>query len=264
MQSVPGKRKRERVLSNEQRAAGYYRLAYECAEAQKTGCNGYCGNCPLNVSLYEPNPRDAVLIKTSAAIDNQKMHNFKKQMDAEYLGALIAGIIILAIPLYFINSCCTAVGNFFNGSEKTVQETPRTQQYTVSNNNVSTNTNAVSESNNINNMAPKDTYRTYSMVDMVSLALCAHLSTRDVNGDGLINCIDYAVRFAEVCPEAHIIHNVNKRTGMDHLLNKVGAMYIEPQGQVNDLDPKVFWGSKYDPDMNMDETQYWKEMYARK
>jgi hypothetical protein len=233
MQSVPGKRKRERVLSNEQRAAGYYRLAYECAEAQKTGCSGYCGNCPLNVSLYEPNPRDAVLIKTSAAIDNQKMHNFKSQMDAEWLGALIAGIIMVAIPLYFINSCCTTVGNFFNGSGSEKSQT-----------------------------VPKDTYRTYSMVDIVSLASRARFNMRDVNGDGVINCIDYAVRFAEVCPEARIIHNVNKRTGMDHLLNRVGAMYIEPQGQVDNLDPKVFWGSKYDPDMNMDETHYWR-MYAK-
>jgi hypothetical protein len=113
-------------------------------------------------------------------------------------------------------------------------------------------------------VAPQDTLKTYNTVDLYSLVLRAQFSSRDVNGDGIINCIDYAVRFSEMCPEARIIHNINRKTGMDHLLNRVGVTYIEPQGDFQTMDPKVFWGSKYDPDMNMDETHYWKERYARK
>jgi hypothetical protein len=111
MANVPSRGQSERVLSNEQRAAGYYRIAYQCEETKKQGCNGYCGNCPLNVSLYEPNPRDAVLIKTSAAIDyaaqRQRDQDSLWQSVGTLIGWLIAIYICFVWPILSIQSCIT-------------------------------------------------------------------------------------------------------------------------------------------------------------
>jgi hypothetical protein len=91
-----------------------------------------------------------------------------------------------------------------------------------------------------------------------------HKTIRDCNGDGVVNCIDYAIRFYEVCPHAFIILNKNKVTNMNHLFNAVhvksGWLFIDP----GTVDPyyytmKQVWGSMYNPYCNMDVTKYYSK-----
>jgi hypothetical protein len=75
----------------------------------------------------------------------------------------------------------------------------------------------------------------------------------DLNMDGLVNCIDYSIRFKELWPEAGIYRIRNG--DFDHLLIGIDfkrngeplIVYIEPQaGKGLDLDPGKVWGAKFD------------------
>jgi hypothetical protein len=93
-----------------------------------------------------------------------------------------------------------------------------------------------------------------------------------MNGDGLVNCIDYAQLFRVLYGDkARIIRNINPVSGMNHLLNAVPdgntklvngqpyLIYVEPQGSYDTWRPDTFWGSDYMMQYNMDETDYWTE-----
>jgi hypothetical protein len=92
---------------------------------------------------------------------------------------------------------------------------------------------------------------------------------KDLNDDGLVNCIDYAKLFKKYYGyNARIIRNINKDTGMDHLLNAVMNsdkdpiskwIIVEPQGNSYTWRPNIFWGSKYNSDKDYDETWLWQE-----
>ena len=91
-----------------------------------------------------------------------------------------------------------------------------------------------------------------------------HENVFDINDDGLVNCIDYAILFCIGYPKSHIILNNNPRTGMNHLFNSINVngtiMYIEPQR--NSKGPLMVnvWGSQYNPAYNEVQTHYY--LYA--
>jgi hypothetical protein len=78
---------------------------------------------------------------------------------------------------------------------------------------------------------------------------------RDVNLDGKINCIDYAVMFYEYYPDSEIIHCKNNRYGFNHLLNRVNGRYIEPQTASGD--PMVLWYKEWPDATKEEKTVYW-------
>jgi hypothetical protein len=83
---------------------------------------------------------------------------------------------------------------------------------------------------------------------------------RDMNGDGLINCIDYSVLWYYYDPtNTLIIHNDHKSVGMNHLFVFWKGEYIEPQ--TGKLMTQT-WGNKYNPDYNTNVTDEYKE-YAK-
>lgn len=81
---------------------------------------------------------------------------------------------------------------------------------------------------------------------------------KDVNKDGKVNCIDYAVLFYQYYPykdEVTISLNVNPKTGMNHLFNVIlinGTWRaIEPQTEPGNIYfMRDVWGSKYDSTLN--------------
>jgi len=84
-------------------------------------------------------------------------------------------------------------------------------------------------------------------------------SVFDINDDGLVNCIDYAIIFCMFMPKSQIIHNENKSTGMNHLFNSVTTpdgtiIYIEPQ---TGKTMQQQWGFKYNERYNVNETRYY-------
>jgi hypothetical protein len=79
------------------------------------------------------------------------------------------------------------------------------------------------------------------------------VNLRDVNFDGKLNCIDYAVVFYEIWPDATIIRAWDNKD-FNHLLNKVGDKYIEPQTLYGD--PNTMW-THFDATFKRDETLRW-------
>jgi hypothetical protein len=86
-----------------------------------------------------------------------------------------------------------------------------------------------------------------------------HKQIRDINADGLVNCIDYATLFAVLHgDQARIIRNVNPETGMNHLFNSVdvsGKVWmVEPQE--TEWRMEKVWGSAYNPKYNRDRNDF--------
>jgi hypothetical protein len=102
-------------MTKEQQATKLYRIAYQCALNKRYGCNQYCGNCRFNASLYVDNPREAVLIKTTAEIDENKSAAYNAQQEAEskawtIFGWVIVGIVVLLF-LWGCYSCKSCMGS---------------------------------------------------------------------------------------------------------------------------------------------------------
>ena len=85
----------------------------------------------------------------------------------------------------------------------------------------------------------------------------------DINGDHLINCIDYATIFCIAYPGSIIIENRNPSTGMNHLFNAISVdgiwLYIEPQSGKTMVEA---WGNKYNSYYNVNKTAYYLSSYS--
>lgn len=95
----------------------------------------------------------------------------------------------------------------------------------------------------------------------------AQANIRDLDKDGKINCVDYAIMFKltwdreypVLKDKCEIVRNVNKRTEMNHLFTYVNGIGVEAWAP----DPYRFrmednWGGRYDSSLNIyGETAYW-------
>jgi hypothetical protein len=61
---------------------------------------------------------------------------------------------------------------------------------------------------------------------------------KDINCDGEINCVDYSIIFYSLYPHSKMIQAWDDK-GFNHMLNKVGDRYVEPQAA--DGDPYKVW-----------------------
>ena len=218
-------------MTNEQKSSQLYRVAYQCAENKSNGAckNGYCGNCPLNVSLYLADQREAVLIKTNAALDYGKVRIERQSEVVKWL--FILAMIIVGIM-------------WFSSSVKSCTEPKDKPADTVT-----------------------KTVRAATLADIPVTIGYVLTNVRDMNGDNLVNCIDYSVLFYKYFPgECNIIVNRNPSTGMHHMFVAVWVdnkwVYVEPQGPQFDYDLKRVWGDYYNPYYNNITTAAWA-VYAR-
>jgi hypothetical protein len=208
-----------------------YHIALQCEENKKNGCANQCGACPFNVVLYTESMREAALIKTTAMVDAHKKFEYQQNQSNAGIGGLI---IIVMIISWFVFTC---------SPKKTVN-------------------------------APKNTAKTELVKakpkNLSTLIKQVRQDLRDVNDDGLLNCIDYAVIFYEKYNAAfgegaHIIVNQNNPySDMNHLFNAVetrdgSLIYVEPQSESTNTSPDNFWGIKYNPEYNRDMTYFYKQ-----
>ena len=87
---------------------------------------------------------------------------------------------------------------------------------------------------------------------------------RDVNGDGLINCIDYAVRFYEIVPGTKIYRSNDP--AFNHLFvlaydDKCGGyQFIEPQHYQDDKYlMRQVWGHEIMDSVHIYEEKSWEK-----
>jgi len=104
------------VLTNKEKAEGYRRLAYQCASNEvNNACDNICDNCPLNISLFLEDQKEAVLIKMSAMQDyqqdlaNEQVRNkiLKEARDkiaAREMGNIIALLIFFGLIFWIFSS----------------------------------------------------------------------------------------------------------------------------------------------------------------
>lgn len=96
-----------------------------------------------------------------------------------------------------------------------------------------------------------------------------HANLRDMNGDGKVNCTDYAITFKKewdkkYAPEdCEIVRNKNTEEDFHHLFvrcMKDGEwLYVEPQAKTRQYSMDIHWTAKeYKKDLNIyGETDYW-------
>ena len=215
-------------MTNEQKGSQLYRLAYQCAENNYNGrcTNGYCGNCPLNVSLYLADQREAVLIKTNAALDFGKVNAERQSEVIKWL--FLTGVMIAAVWWFIasVQSCTTP------------KDRPRdtvTKQATLAD-------------------IPVTIGRVLSSV---------HDMNNDGLVNCIDYSVLFYKYFPGEC---NIIVNRNPSSGMHHMFVAVWVnskwVYVEPQGPQFDYDPKKVWGDYYNPYYNNITTAAWA-VYAK-
>ena len=225
------------MLSNQQKATELYRVSRLCAERRyHKACNGVCAQCVLNIDHYSNDPQESMLIKLSASMDNQHI-----QAEAECRSfvhwVLLIGVCVVIIWGYV--KCQTP---------QKKEATPLPSQVVMPVGPISNKPHEIR------------LYNTYQLIPS---------RLRDVNNDGVLNCIDYAVVFYEIYGAengARIIRNINPETGMNHLFNSVtvpnGFIYTEPQAEYPVTIPDMYYLDTYDVRYNTDETDLWKR-YAK-
>jgi hypothetical protein len=178
-------------------------------------------------------PREAVLLKTSAFMDYNRVQQIKARQNAP--GWIVIGLIAMLVWRCGIQPTLV---------KKQVAEVPPVIQ-------------------TASTTMPADTIRSRIGRYPTPGTLVGEMRflVTDVNGDGQLNCIDYAVTFYKHWPGARIIRNINPVTGMDHLFNKIvfndRTMFIEPQGTCSRYYPEEVWGTKYNAYYNADQTEVW-------
>jgi len=86
-----------------------YKLARNCAEFNKKGCECKCDKCGYNVYLYT-NERDASLIKSNAYADYAKIEKWRQDREAEEFGRSLVPLIGLSLVIGLISWACQACG----------------------------------------------------------------------------------------------------------------------------------------------------------
>jgi len=167
-----------RPLKDDVRSQEYHRVAYQCLELAHTkgGCNNNCAACPLNVHMYIDDPREATLIKTSAAIDYHKQQEISASLRAYRLGTGIAQafMFVLYVALFIVMvvwpiSCTVKAVKSIIPKEGVFESTPP-----------------------MSYIATDEVERKITMVSQATI----HLG--DITGDGQYDCIDDALGFYEL------------------------------------------------------------------
>jgi hypothetical protein len=187
------------------------------------------------VSLYLDDPREAVLIKTETkdTVYRQLAHERASRKGNRQYRYLLLGIIILCL---IWKQCAPVIKNYIAPP-------------------VVVNVEEVAKPAPTAPVAAKPKPKQLTVEQ--ALAQVNDGKLWDLNKDGLINCIDYAIRFKQLYPSAIIVRNYNKKTGMNHLFNYADGKYIEPQRTKNYLMREAWPTDRYDPELNKDETKIW-------
>lgn len=184
----------------EQNGHDLYNVSYKCMEMRNRGCNGNCVGCPLNVSLYMKDEKEALLMKTSAMLDHEKM--LLRQQDENEWWWAKAVFVVLLIALF----CFTFRGCLF-GDKKPTSDDPAFDRWQAK----------VWPQLYENRMLREPPPVEGDQIRVTIIKVAQNI--RDANQDGLIDCIDYGMVFHEYWPSSKIMwHSSDK---MSHIFVQV-------------------------------------------
>jgi len=104
------------VLTIKQKAEEYRQLAYQCVLNEVNNeCIMDCIDCPLNISHFLDDEKEAVLIKIAAMreyqqnqakeqLRNQVIEKVEKQISYDRTGRIIGGYILIGFIIWLISS----------------------------------------------------------------------------------------------------------------------------------------------------------------
>jgi hypothetical protein len=240
-------------LTSQEKSRELYRLVRECCDQRRDKrCDGKCAYCRLNIHLYCDDVREATLIKTSAEIDWAKAEGDRK--GDQFVGWLKFGLVaIIVIVVIAMCSSCAAYEAFLKVAHDTFY----------------------------GNSPPPSavSYQTVTSqfdIDTYNAAIAVSKNAHDVNGDGVIQCIDRALLFRQYYRDGQTAHlmwhfdayyNATFKVWaerLNHLYVRVYDDYgvawdIEPLSKNKDINKRTvqyYWGSKYNPSLVRNVTQH--------
>jgi hypothetical protein len=219
-----------------------YKFALDCAEhRQKKDCNRQCKDCPSNVALYGQSKPLAVMMLHSAELELKQEAKYdaaynrymKERNDKiDYENKLYYRGIRLILLIVLLTALFVAW----------VWLRPKS------------------------NPAPEE----FGVEHMQgTVATLERIYEADMNGDGLINCIDMAIQFYNIYPDRTIIRIIvqhNYKTDFHHLFVMIEGQGIEPAALLHSrytadsgiqVGVEDYWGNRYDPKYDTDVTEHW-------
>ena len=223
-------------------------IAYQCIARSREGrCNGKCEKCLYNINLYSGTPEE----KAFAMASKNAQYEYSHQSGDESLGLLVLALICIVCLWCCTPSACS--------SKKEVTHNESAVEKTL----------AVAQKDEAPSEFVTFHPQPYKQPDLEATLRKVHATIRDVNYDGKINCIDYAVRFYELMPMTVFGWHKNTEAGVlnhlfvgykDNAINKVRL--VEPQ-ETTWVTPQDFWGDRYGKKyILVDEAEIW-EIYGK-
>jgi len=183
-------------------------------------------------------PNTAGIMMANARANYNSWQKTKRENDADRFAQGIAPLVFIGVIVAFVAFMCGSPGDELGYKTRSIPlERTAEVQYLLKNQN-----------------DPKN-------IELVLKVMRAQ-GVRDVNKDGLINCIDNSITFRMLYGDkAYLTINKNPFTGMNHMFVQVwdyGKYYdIEPQGTPDRYAMGQVWGMKYNPQYNRNATQTW-------
>lgn len=209
----------------------------QCAKLNANGCARDCCNCMYNIHNYVNDVREASFLKANAYSNYHRQNVVVKYCKDRVKAASLAGPVVVIILVLVCIWGRSSIKNYITPSKaEVIQET---EYFLV---NTSWTASDISKIQSVLRRMPSAVY--------------------DVNRDGMINCIDYAIIFRRLHGhDAYIVHNINPHTGMNHLFIQVriglDVYDVEPSGTPDRWSMSSVWGMRYNPYFNQDVTSQW-------
>lgn len=224
-----------------------YTIAMQCARLNDQGCACQCHVCQFNIFNYVKDVREASLLKANAYTDYFSVKENKRQIKQQEFAMNMGPLIVIALIIAGIMWCCSSVTS--NPKQTPLQlnrSVTSTRSSLVMTDEVKR---FLRDQNNVKNIP--------GIIDILPRYVY------DVNGDGVLNCIDYSCVFRQLYgTRARLMINNNPKAGMNHMFVVVtandGSQYhIEPQGTRDRYMMSLVWGVTYDKGKNIDVTSTW-------
>jgi hypothetical protein len=220
-----------------------HRFALDCAEKRYFHlCQYACTTCPSNISLYGLDKRDAVAIQHRANLDFNAWADaemmFRKKEARKNRVSRIGGLVFLAL---FLAWAVWSAFLFLAPDPPPEAEPPGASE-------------------------AREALEPFDLLSIIAptVETLERVYKADIDGDGVVNCIDYAIQFYNAYPDreaVRLVVNYNPTKEWNHLFVTVWGVAIEPvsllrRKQGNPIGVMDYWGDTYDPRYNKDVTPY--------
>lgn len=230
-----------------------YGIAMVCAEYNHNGCNRACGTCQFNVFNYVDDIREAGILKATAYRDYESKVELQRHIRQDNIATMAAPFVVIGI---IVMICMWMYKSITNPSQTIpVAQINQTLKYYRS---IDI---PADDSELIYLMRNQDKMENIPRV----LALMRKYGVKDMNRDGMVNCIDNAITFRNLYGKTARIYHIKSVIGdMNHLFIMVRypeypnePLYIEPQGDPDWYTMGQVWGVRFSPYLSSDVTSTW-------